>query len=347
MCEFDACERDMAILRAHAPFVSPPPVRPSLLPAWLERRVRHALRLPALPAARAGLLQLHDTPYHAHALSTRPPCTSYTTGRRRCPSSTRAPTGTTTIFSGDTPERSPRAPARTRTPHRGCATPTDASIPRPFHNPIHRFPRLPPQPKLPFAPLPACAALAVAVLHRQPRATTTETAPLRFPGLSLTQEHLHTPDALPSHTGSQARSATGMCSARRRPHLKHQEAIVAGARRPSAAQLPVRPPCGTSHRLSCASSVPASLERGVRHPPRYEPPATRLRHHPMRAIVLPTRRDTLDTMPGRTPARIHTASPVAQREYAAHHQRTQHTLQLFPITHTLSSRPRVHPPSAA
>ncbi|KAJ7819263.1 hypothetical protein B0H14DRAFT_1358541 [Mycena olivaceomarginata] len=54
-------------------------------------------------------------PYHTHALSTRPPCTSYTTGRRRCPSSTRAPTGTTTIFSGDTPGRPPRAPARTRT----------------------------------------------------------------------------------------------------------------------------------------------------------------------------------------------------------------------------------------
>ncbi|KAJ6563127.1 hypothetical protein DFH09DRAFT_1364240 [Mycena vulgaris] len=61
MCEFDACERDMAIPPAHTPFVSPPPVRPSLLPAWPERRVRHALRLPALPAARAGLLQQHDT----------------------------------------------------------------------------------------------------------------------------------------------------------------------------------------------------------------------------------------------------------------------------------------------
>ncbi|KAJ7363044.1 hypothetical protein DFH08DRAFT_329487 [Mycena albidolilacea] len=167
MCEFDACERDTAILRAHAPFVSPPPVRPSLLPAWLERRVRHALRLPALPAARAGLLQLHDaehdafseyeaitpvldgpaprtsphvryiaqTPYHAHALSTRPPCTSYTTGRRRCPSSARAPTGTTTIFSGDTPECSPRAPARTRT-HRTGDVQHQPMRPFPVHSTI-------------------------------------------------------------------------------------------------------------------------------------------------------------------------------------------------------------------
>ncbi|KAJ7796299.1 hypothetical protein B0H14DRAFT_78831 [Mycena olivaceomarginata] len=83
--------------------------------------------------------------------------------------------------------------------NRGCATPTDASAPRPFHNRIHRFPRLPPQPQLPFAPLPACAALAAAVLHRQPRATTTEAAPLGFPGLSSTQEHLRTPDAPPRH----------------------------------------------------------------------------------------------------------------------------------------------------
>jgi hypothetical protein len=37
-------------------------------------------------------------------------------------------------------------------------------------------------------------------------------------------------DALPAHTGSQERSATGMRSARRCPRLKHQEAIVAGAR---------------------------------------------------------------------------------------------------------------------
>ncbi|KAJ7363041.1 hypothetical protein DFH08DRAFT_951246 [Mycena albidolilacea] len=65
MCEFDTCERDMAILRAHAPFVSPPPVRLSLLSAWPERRVRHALRLPALPTARAGLLQLHDAEHDA------------------------------------------------------------------------------------------------------------------------------------------------------------------------------------------------------------------------------------------------------------------------------------------
>jgi hypothetical protein len=110
-----------AILRAHTPLVSPPPVNPSLLPAWPERRVRHVLRLPALPATRAGLLQLRNamcsatmrpllaclmghtprtsphmryrarTSYHPHALSTRPPCTPDTTRSRRCPSSTRAP----------------------------------------------------------------------------------------------------------------------------------------------------------------------------------------------------------------------------------------------------------------
>ncbi|KAJ7023525.1 hypothetical protein C8F04DRAFT_180915 [Mycena alexandri] len=38
LCDFDACERDMAILRAHTPFRSAP-----------------------LPAARADLLQQHDT----------------------------------------------------------------------------------------------------------------------------------------------------------------------------------------------------------------------------------------------------------------------------------------------
>ncbi|KAJ7795422.1 hypothetical protein B0H14DRAFT_104955 [Mycena olivaceomarginata] len=101
---------------------------PLALPAWPERRVRDAPQLPALPATRAGFLQLHDaepdafsdceatprlephhtyateprTPYHAHALNTRLPRTLETTRSRRCPSSTRAalvdPTGATTIF---------------------------------------------------------------------------------------------------------------------------------------------------------------------------------------------------------------------------------------------------------
>ncbi|KAJ7819328.1 hypothetical protein B0H13DRAFT_2453378 [Mycena leptocephala] len=63
----------------------------------------------------------------------------------------------------------------------------------------------------------------------------------------------------------------------------YQEAIAMHTRRPSTARLPARPPCGTSHRLSSASSVPASLKRGVRHPPRR--PAVlavagpRLQHH--------------------------------------------------------------------
>ncbi|KAJ7270275.1 hypothetical protein C8J57DRAFT_306280 [Mycena rebaudengoi] len=107
---------------------------------------------------------------------------------------------------------------------------------------------------------------------------------------------------------------TAFFASRRSPsyHLHHYP------RRPSAAQLPVRLPCGTSHRLSFASSVPASLECGVRHPPGlpaalavagdrlrhhrtardipgdYEPAArcarctARLRHRPMHAIALPT-----------------------------------------------------------
>jgi hypothetical protein len=150
----------------------------------------------------------------------------------------------------DLQRRHPRAPSARacthphtpHTPHRGRPTPTDASIPRPFHNRIHRFPRLPPQSQLPFAPLPACAALAV------------------------------------------------QCST------------------PSASETP------RSNRRGCATSLrgAATCTSAMRHlPPRYEPAATRLRHHLMRAIALPTpcRTDTLDTTPARTPARIHTASP--------------------------------------
>ncbi|KAJ7301261.1 hypothetical protein DFH08DRAFT_978897 [Mycena albidolilacea] len=106
MCEFDACERDMAILRAHTPFVSPPPVHPSLLPAWPERRLYDAERdafsdceaTPRVLDAPAPRLETHHTctislrtPYHAHTLSTRPPRTPDTTRSRRCPPSTRAP----------------------------------------------------------------------------------------------------------------------------------------------------------------------------------------------------------------------------------------------------------------
>ncbi|KAF8132138.1 hypothetical protein K438DRAFT_1998695 [Mycena galopus ATCC 62051] len=48
------------VLSHPVPPVSPPPVRPSLLPTPLERRVRDAPRLRTLPAARAGALQLND-----------------------------------------------------------------------------------------------------------------------------------------------------------------------------------------------------------------------------------------------------------------------------------------------
>ncbi|KAJ7363017.1 hypothetical protein DFH08DRAFT_329173 [Mycena albidolilacea] len=297
MCEFDACERDTAILRAHAPFVLPPPVRPSLLPAWPERCVQ----LPALPAARPAFCScttrntmrsanmrplfsclmgpaprtsphvryIARTPYHAHALSTRPPRTSYTTGSRRCPSSTRAPTGTTTILSGDTPERSPRAPTRTRT-HRTGDVQHQPMRPFPVHSTIaytaflaschspnyhsHERPRAQRLRSLFFIASPELRRLR----HRPPlpRAIVNAGAP----------PHARRPAF---DTGSQTRGATGMCSARRRPHRKHQEAIVAGARRPSAAQLPVRLPCGTSHRatnplLRDCDTTSCALERSRR-----------------------------------------------------------------------------------
>ncbi|KAJ7278774.1 hypothetical protein C8J57DRAFT_148460 [Mycena rebaudengoi] len=76
----------LAILRARTPLVSPLPVRPSRLSAWPERRVRHALRLPPPPAARASLL----LQYHAEhdLLSHYPPSRTPDTMRR----------GTATIF---------------------------------------------------------------------------------------------------------------------------------------------------------------------------------------------------------------------------------------------------------
>ncbi|KAJ7363042.1 hypothetical protein DFH08DRAFT_1025653 [Mycena albidolilacea] len=77
---------------------------------------------------------------------------------------------------------------------------------------------------------------------------------------------------------------------------------------PSASETP------RSNRRGCATSLrgAATCTSAIRHlPPRYEPAVTRLRHYLMRAIALPTlyRTDTLDTTPARTPARIHTPSP--------------------------------------
>ncbi|KAJ7114384.1 hypothetical protein C8R44DRAFT_881230 [Mycena epipterygia] len=170
----------------------------------------------------------------------------------------------------------------------------------PFPYRIHRFPRLPPATTIsgaaPFSRTPnyhlhhprarrsrSLFFIAGAALFFCPRTTTIDTSPLRLPRLPPTQEHPHTPDALPAHTGSQTRGATGMRSARRRPRLKHQEAIVEHPRRPSAGQLLARPPCGISHRLSSPSSVLASLERGARHPPPLPAALTvagdRLQHH--------------------------------------------------------------------
>jgi hypothetical protein len=85
------------------------------------------------------------------------------------------------------------------------------------------------------------------------RSTTTDTSPL-----SSTQEHPHAPGVLPVQTGSHTRDASDIRS--------HENAIVAHPGSLPAAQLHGYPPCGTSHRLSSASPVPASLERGARHP---------------------------------------------------------------------------------
>ncbi|KAJ7023524.1 hypothetical protein C8F04DRAFT_180931 [Mycena alexandri] len=87
------------------------------------------------------------------------------------------------------------------------------------------------------------------------------------PGLSSTQEHSHTSDALPARTGSQTRSATGMRGARR---LKHhdQEARRVPLRRsspyvrragPSTARLPRvwrMPSTGTKAVAGLGSSTP-------------------------------------------------------------------------------------------
>ncbi|KAJ7207681.1 hypothetical protein C8J57DRAFT_348089 [Mycena rebaudengoi] len=279
MCEFDACERNMTILRARTPFVSPPPVRPSHLPAWPERRVRHVLRLPPLPAARASLLRQHDTEHdllshyeattrlldasrayglttcavHRHRRrttstpSTPDPRAPQIRSSRRCCSSSRAPPSLTPRVQRRSSAESPLSVfsrPRLRAPQLGCATP------------------------------PPCAAPPASVPHRIYRFFASR----RSPNYNL---HHYAP----------------------------------GARRPSAAQLPVRPPCGTSHRLSFASSVPASLECGVRHPPGL--PAApvvagdRLQHHhtarecaPQPRPTPPAVREARDARVRRPPRRL-------------------------------------------
>ncbi|KAF8182442.1 hypothetical protein K438DRAFT_2020881 [Mycena galopus ATCC 62051] len=71
-----------------------------------------------------------------------------------------------------------------------------------------------------------------------PRTTTIFASPLRLPG----QEHSHMPNVLPAHTGSQTRGAAGMRSARGRPRLNPQEAIVATSLRGATTCRSVSPP---------------------------------------------------------------------------------------------------------
>ncbi|KAF8195159.1 hypothetical protein K438DRAFT_2017207 [Mycena galopus ATCC 62051] len=80
----------------------------------------------------------------------------------------------------------------------------------------------------PHAP-PACGALAGCSAFFYRRTTTIDASPLRLPGLPSTQGYPTRPP----------RGATGMHSARRRPRLNHQEAIVAHSRRPPR-QSPLR-----------------------------------------------------------------------------------------------------------
>ncbi|KAJ7822195.1 hypothetical protein B0H14DRAFT_1325098 [Mycena olivaceomarginata] len=188
MCEFDACERDMAILRPR-PFriaATCTPSAPSRLagapcttctattctaaapPAFCSCTTRNTMRSAnTRPLLLCLMGPAPRTSSHRPDALTRPcsqhqapvpPHIRQVAGAALPP---RARPRVQRRSSAETPLSVLRACTHPHTPHRGCATPTDASIPRPFHNRIHRFPRLPPQPQLPFAPLPACAALAV------------------------------------------------------------------------------------------------------------------------------------------------------------------------------------------
>ncbi|KAJ7363024.1 hypothetical protein DFH08DRAFT_329241 [Mycena albidolilacea] len=244
----------MAILRAHAPFVSPPPVRPVApsrsagTPCTTCTATTCTARRPRRPsaAARRGTRRVQQIRGHTHALSTRPPCTSYTTGSRRCPSSTRAPPGTTTIFSGDTPELS----ARART-HRIADVQHQPMRPFPVHSTTAYTAFLASRrsPNYHSHHYPRAQCLLSLFFIASPELRRLRRRPSASPGCRRRRGTSTRPTSC-LRTGSQTRGATGMCSARRRPHLKHREAIVAGARRPSAAQLPIRPPCGTSHRAA-------------------------------------------------------------------------------------------------
>ncbi|KAF8195194.1 hypothetical protein K438DRAFT_1968529 [Mycena galopus ATCC 62051] len=235
-----------------------------------------------VPAAHVGLLQQHDigrdalSDYDTTSRMLEAP-RAYDLTLEAVPStpgSRAAP-----ILSGDLSVLG----ARLRAPQLGCATPAPAAF---IPHRIHRFPcpacddylrQWPSLPRLPcsrspkyhpHAPPPACGALAgLFTIGTTPVRYHHHVSPLRLPGLPSTQEYPTRP----------TRSATGMHSARHRLRLNRQEAVVAYSRRPSAAQPRAGPPCSTSDRLPWASSVPASLERDVRDPPRL--PADRLQHY--------------------------------------------------------------------
>ncbi|KAJ7252264.1 hypothetical protein C8J57DRAFT_1474307 [Mycena rebaudengoi] len=176
---------ERSILRARTPFVSPPPVRPSLLPAWPERRVRHALRLPPPPAARASLLLQYHTEHDL--LSHYPPSRTPDTMRsRRCRSSSRAPLSLT-----------PWAQRRS-----SAESPLSVFSARAYahHNWDVRHHRHAQRPMRPF-----------------PIAYTAFSPPAAAPTTicTSTHEHSHMSDALSAHTGSQTRSATAPTSLER------------------------------------------------------------------------------------------------------------------------------------
>ncbi|KAF8195143.1 hypothetical protein K438DRAFT_1968474 [Mycena galopus ATCC 62051] len=124
----------------------------------------------------------------------------------------------------------------------------------------------------------------------------------------------HTSDALSAHTGSPARSATGMrlTPPASQPPRGYRRALVTSP----AAQLPAGPPCSTSDCLSCASgTVYCTTTLGaIAHatPNPLRAALDVLRHwdapHARCSASMPYHADTLDTTPACTPAPSHTAS---------------------------------------
>ncbi|KAJ7897515.1 hypothetical protein B0H13DRAFT_2664696 [Mycena leptocephala] len=307
-------------------------LRPSLFPGSRERRVRHAPRPLALPPSRAGLLHdtEHDAPSGCEAttrLFDAPRAYDHTMRgiSPRTPYHVHALKGeqhlTTAHPRYDTQQALPFL--HTRAAHvnlRAWQRSAELSPSRPmcpiFPYRIHRFHRFPPTTTIsgaaPFSRSPNYHLhhhpraqrsqwlffIAGAAPFFCPRSTTIDASPLRLPGLPSMQEHPHTPDALPAHTGTQTHNATGM-----RPRLKQQEAIVARPRRDAATRTSVMPHLPPPFfRLISPRLAPSALRRlsqGTVHsattprdiPRDYEPAArcarctARLRRRLMRAIA--------------------------------------------------------------